>query len=634
MSTYTQTSLRKRSYVFIAVVLVILSALGGRLLYIQLLNGHMLQLRAREQWYRDLPLGSRRGNILDRNGVIMVESVATFSVYVRPVAITDPEQVATVLSRLLNMPYQFLYGKVTSRTVSEWLIRMQVPKSTAMQIVSHEMDGVFLSQTYRRTYPLGAVGGQVLGMVSVDNRGQEGIEAFYDSILRGTDGRIARASDLRGIPIPNGTEFFLPATPGFDLTLNIDSVIQNILQTQLARAYWEQGAVGVSGLVMCIQTGGIVASASAPFFDMNSQPRDCALTLMTQIKNLPMVNVLEPGSTFKILTLAIAIELGLVDESETFNCPGFRVIDGERVKCWRTKGHGVQDLVGGVKSSCNAVFMDLALRIGVERYYEFMKRFGIGSKTGVDFYGEPSGLVLPIRYVRPVDLARIGFGHAVAVSPIQFQAAINAIIGDGILRTPRFAHSVPTAGTTIDRPIREQRVISAETSRRVRDIMIQVVDAGSGRHSQVSGFQVGGKTGTAQKYVDGVIAGGKYISSFISFINVNGVPRYSVFFYVDEPSKMGYYGSIVAAPYVGYIFRDIVAYLDLSPDPQFYKPSATPDQFITLPSVAGLTTFNAVSRLQSLGVFVQVSGEGFTATGTFPAAGSRVLVGQPVVIRT
>jgi len=593
----------------------------------------MLQMRASEQWYRDLPLGARRGNIIDRNGVIMAQSVATFSVYVRPIAVTEPERVATALSSILGMSRETIYSKATSRGVSEWLVKMQIEKHVALQIIAQQLDGVFLSQTYRRTYPLGAVGGQIMGMVSIDNRGQEGLEGFYNGILAGTDGRIARASDLRGLPIPEGVEFFLPSTPGFDLHLNVDAVIQNILQTQLARAFWEQGALGVSGLVMCVMSGGIVASASAPFFDMNNQPRNDGAMLMSQIKNLPMVNVLEPGSTFKILTLAIAIEEGLVTPECRFNCPGHRMIDGERVKCWRTKGHGMQTLSEGVRNSCNAVFMDLALRIGVEKYYEYMKRFGIGSKTGVDFYGESSGLVLPIRYVRPVDLARIGFGHAVAVSPIQLLTAINAIVGDGILRTPRFANYISTASRRITSQDRG-RVVSQRTSDAVRNLMIETVNAGSGRHAQVSGFQVGGKTGTAQKYVDGIIAQGKYISSFIGFINVNGVPRYSVFFYVDEPSKMGYYGSIVAAPYVGQIFKDIVAYLNLVPNPEFNQPSQTPQQFITVPSVAGMPTINAMTVLQALGLFVQVSGSGFAATGTFPAAGSQILAGQPIVINT
>ena len=624
--------MKKRVRLFLGCVFSVLAILGGRLAYIQIFSSNMLQLRASEQWHRDLPLMARRGNIFDRNGRIMVESVPTYSVYVRPVAVTNAEAVASTLSAFLGLSHQAVYNRATNRGASEWLIKMQVDRSVALQIIAANLDGVFLSQSYRRSYPLGAVGGQVLGLVSIDNVGQEGLEAFYNNVLRGQDGRVATPSDLRGRPLPEGREFYFPSVPGFDLHLHVDATIQNILQTQIARALYDHNAVSVGGLVMDIQTGGIVASAAAPFFDMNDQPRDDVLTLLAQAKNLPIVNVFEPGSTFKILTLAIALELGLTDEDDTFNCPGFRIIGGERVRCWKTKGHGTQTLAEGVRNSCNAVMMDLSQRIGVDRYYEFLARFGIGKKSGVDFFGESAGLVLPKQYVREVDLARIGFGQAIATSPVQFVSAISAIVGDGILRTPRFVSHIPQSGTRVTSPERG-RVISQETSRRVRDLLYGVVREGSGRNAQVPGFAIGGKTGTAQKYEDGIIAQGKYISSFISFISVDGIPRYTVFLYVDQPSRMGYYGSMVAAPYVGQIFQGIVDYLNLRPDSAL-MPRPEDLVEIEIPSVAGLTTIEAIVRLKRAGFFVHTEGEGVRAVGTFPAAGEMLRRGNPVVIRT
>jgi len=621
---YTTTSLIKRTRVFLTVVVCVLVVLSGRLIYIQLIQGPTLQLRAGEQWHRDLPLGARRGQILDRNGQVMVQSVPTYSVYVRPVAVTNASQVAQVLSSQLGLSFEKVLNKATSRTASEHLIKMQVERSTAIAIIAHNLDGVFLAQTYRRHYPLGVIGGQVLGLVSVDNHGQEGLEAFYNQLLRGRDGRIATPSDLRGIPRPPGVEFFFPSTPGQDISLNIDAGIQNVLQTALARAHYEQMAQSVGGIVFDIQTGGILASGAAPFFDMNNQPRDDILALLAGMRNLPIVNVLEPGSTFKIITLAIAIEEGLIDGiDEKFNCPGFRMIGGERVKCWRRKGHGTQTLAEGVRNSCNAVFMDLALRIGVERYYQYLRRFGIGTKTGVDFYGESAGLVLPERYVRPVDLARIGFGQAIAVSPIQFITVFSALVGDGVLRTPRFASHNPGS-------VRNQRIVSPQTSATLRELLHGVVEQGSGKHSRNPGFVIGGKTGTAQKYVDGVIAQGRYISSFIAFMSVAGVPRYAVFLYVDEPSRQGYYGSIVAAPYVGEVFAGIIRQLNLQPD----IVDVGAPIFVTVPDVANMQTHQAVARLQSLGFHIDVCGEGLRAIGTFPSAGTVLERGSPVVIRT
>ncbi|MCL2228629.1 MAG: penicillin-binding transpeptidase domain-containing protein, partial [Firmicutes bacterium] len=431
------TSQKRRLKCFCAVCCCVLAVISGRLIYVQLFTASSLRILAAEQWYRDLPTMARRGNIFDSNGVLMAQSVLTYSIFVRPVAVDNPDRVAQILSDNLGLPFDFLRSRATNRSASEHLIKMQVEKDVAMNIVRNREPGILISPTYRRDYPLGHVGGQVLGMVSIDNRGQEGIEAFYDQFLRGIDGRVAVASDIRGRPIPNGQQFIVPPVPGKDMHLNIHSGVQAMVQDVIGRALVDHGAKSVSALVMNVQTGAVVASAAAPFFDMNNQPRHDAALLMSGIKNLPMINVLEPGSTFKILTLAMALEEGLISDADRFTCPGFRVIDGERVRCWRAKGHGTQTLAEGVAQSCNAVFMDLGLRLGVERFYYYLERFGIGRKVGIDSFAEPSGLLLPKQYVRNVDLARIAFGQAIAVSPIGFQTVLNAIIGDGILRTPR-----------------------------------------------------------------------------------------------------------------------------------------------------------------------------------------------------
>jgi len=275
--------------------------------------------------------------------------------------------------------------------------------------------------------------------------------------------------------------------------------------------------------------------------------------------------------------------------------------------------------------------MDLAQRIGVEKYYDYLRRFGIGVKTGVDFYGESAGLVLPKQYIRPVDLARIGFGQAIATSPVQLVSAFAAVVGDGILRTPHFVQQIPQAGVTVTGRERG-RVISAETSATMRQLLLGVVNEGSGKRAAQAGFAIGGKTGTAQKYEGGIIAQGKYISSFISFIEYQGVPRYVVFLYVDQPSRQGYYGSIVAAPYVGEIFAGIIEYLNMQPDQALVPPNAPAP--ITISSVAQMPLHMAVATLQRQGFFVQVSGEGLTALGTFPATGEVMQRGSPVVVRT
>ncbi len=629
MKLYTNTSEKRRLFSFSIIALAVVMLLSGRLIWLQLFTGYALKVKAAEQWYRDLPLMAERGTIYDANGVVMAESKVTYSVYLRPVAIIDKEETAKEISSILSMSYDNILRKAESKTVSEWLIKMQVDKETAMKLTSKNLDGVYLSQTYTRDYPLGSVGAQVLGIVSVDSNGQEGIEAYYNDYLKGYDGKIATESDLRGIKIEDGKEYYVPSIPGQDLTLHIDAEIQNILQNTILKAKEEHKAKSVSGLIVDIETGGIVASASAPFYDLNDQPRDDILTLLTDIKNLPIINVLEPGSTFKILTLAAALEEGVVSLDDTFTCHGHKTISGEKIKCWKTKGHGEQTLAEGVNNSCNVVFMELALRLGVEKYYDYLEKFGIGIKSGVDFFGESSGLLLPEDSVRDVDLARIGFGQAIAISPIQFISTVSALVGDGILRTPEFVKSIDG----VDAPSNEKgRIVSEETSKTVRELLYGVVTDGSGKKASVSGYQIGGKTGTAQKYENGVIAQGKYISSFLGYLSVENNPKYACFIYVDEPSTGVYYGSLVAAPYVGEVFGQITKNKDLSLNPEYINEDD--NVMIKIPDIVGLGIEEAASLLADLGFFIEVDGEGDKIINSFPVQGTVVKKGEPIVLVT
>ncbi len=629
MRLYTVTSEKRRLSAFFAVAMAIVMVLSGRLIWLQILTGQVLKVRAAEQWYRDLPLMAERGTIYDTNGLVLATSTMTYSVYLRPVAVKDKAGTARTIANILGLSYETILKKAQSSTVSEWLIKMQVDKPTALQLIAANLDGVYLSQTYQRTYPLGGVGAQVLGIVSVDNYGQEGLEAYYDTTLRGMDGRIATESDLRGVKVQDGLEYYIPSVAGKSLQLNLDAGIQNIVQNVISKAYTEHNAKTVAALVYDITTGGVVASASAPYYDLNEQPRDDVIKLLTQIKNSPIINVLEPGSTFKIITLAAALEEGVVSLDDHFVCSGSRTIAGERIKCWKTKGHGTQTLAEGVNNSCNCVFMDLALRLGVERYYHYLENFGIGIKSGVDFYGEPAGILLNKDRVRDVDLARIGFGQAIAVSPIQFIATVSALVGDGVLRTPRFVNQI--GDTVLDSNVK-QRIISEQTSTTLSQLLYGVVSQGSGKKAAVPGYQIGGKTGTAQKYADGHIAAGKYVSSFLGYLSIQGVPRYACYLYVDEPSNGVYYGSIVAAPYVGEIFRQIAAYKKFPFDMQY--ENGTGEVMVNVPKVKDLTVEEATAVLLKAGLFVEVDGDGSMVTGSFPVVDTTIKKGEPVVLFT
>ena len=327
--------------------------------------------------------------------------------------------------------------------------------------------------------------------------------------------------------------------------------------------------------------------------------------------------------------MAAALEEGVVSLDDKFSCTGSRTIAGERIKCWKTKGHGTQTLAEGVNNSCNCVFMDLAVRLGVERYYHYLEKFGIGMKSGVDFFGEPSGLILKQDRVRDVDLARIGFGQAIAVSPIQFIATVSALVGDGVLRTPRFVNQI--GNTPLVSNVKD-RIVSPQTSATLSQLLYGVVSQGSGKKAAVAGYQIGGKTGTAQKYADGHIAAGKYVSSFLGYLSVQGVPRYACYLYVDEPSTGVYYGSIVAAPCVGEIFRQIAAYKKLPFDMEYQN--GTGAALIAVPAVTGLTVETAVKTLEKVGLFVEVAGDGDNVTGSFPVVGTEIKIGEPVVLFT
>ena len=379
---------------------------------------------------------------------------------------------------------------------------------------------------------------------------------------------------------------------------------------------------------MDVDTGGIVAMAKTPTYDLSDIPRDDVNMLNAYSKNTMIVDVYEPGSTFKIFTTAAAIESGAVSDRDTFFCPGYRVVDGKRIKCWRSIGHGSQHLAEGVKNSCNCVFMDLALRMGTRKFYDNLRKFGFGSKTGVDFYSESSGLMMNEKSVKTVDLARIGFGQAVAVTPIQLIAGVSAVVNGGMYHTPHFVSTITDQNgkTVYEHSGEERRVISQATSEKMRGLLENVVKEGSGKKAGVAGYRIGGKTGTAQKYENGAIAQGKYVSSFVGFAPVEN-PKYAVLMIIDEPGTYAYYGSIVAAPYVGNVFSKIF-------ESKGIKPTEKIDdkELINVPYLCGKSVNAAINELEALGIKYEISGEGETVSVTLPSAGERVAKGDYMLL--
>ena len=616
---YTTQNLQKRLLCVLTIVAFVFLFVIGKLMYVQLIQGTMLQSRAISQWTRDLPLSGLRGSIVDTNGDTLASSFTSYNIYLRASNIVDAETVANLLAEILGIDYQSILQKATDKSVSERLLAQQVSGELVERILASDLDGVYIAETSTRQYPYGDLLTSVLGYTTIDNIGQSGIEAYYDNYLQGTDGYAMTESTITGVELSNSTTTFVSGIQGCTVQLTIDVGIQQILEGVLDRAMEEQQAKGATGIVMDATNGEILAMATKPSFDLNNIPRDDIETLLNYSKNTTVVDIYEPGSTFKIFTTAAALSSGVTNIDDTFYDPGYRIISGERIKCWRTQGHGHETLLEGFCNSCNSVFMDLGLRMGTEVFYQYLQKFGIGQKTGIDFYGESAGIVMDASMVRDVDLARIAFGQAIAVTPLQMLNSVCGIV-NGTRYQPRLIKSITSAnGTTKEFG---SVIVGSTVSNSVRDTINQMLEAvvsTTGECAFVAGYHVGGKTGTAQKYEDGRVATGKYVSSFIGTYPASA-PKYVMLICVDEPSAGIYYGSQVAKPYGGMIFKQMFDYLSIAPDVEMAEITAD----IEVPNLVGLSITQAGALLRSIKLDYVIIGEGEVVLTQAVPAGTKV----------
>lgn len=628
---YSLFSFRKRILAVVLVISFIFCSLVVRLFVIQIINGKELQFRATDQWTRDLAIVAPRGDILDSTGSALAVSYTTYNVYVRAREVSSPTTLATVLARELELDFDDVYKKVTKKGVSEVLIKMGISGEQAENIYHHKFLGVYLAENVARYYPYGNLLTQVLGFTSIDNVGQTGIEAYYDEKLKGVDGFSYVQSDLQGKEIGGSLRYYIPATKGNDLTLTINSKIQLVLEQTLEKIMVEQKAKNVTGLMIKPKTGEMVALSTKPSFDLNEVPRDDLEKLFDESKIKGVTDVYEPGSTFKILTVAAALEEGVTNFNDKFYCPGFRVVDGVRIKCWRTIGHGSQTLMEAFGNSCNCCFMDLALRLGKDKFYSYLEKFGLGQKTGITIAGEAKGILMDKSLVKNVDLARIGFGHAVAVTPIQLLSAVSSIINGGNKINPYFLASETDAyGNVVSFAPENKgaRTVSENTSSLVNQLL-EYAENKTGKYTFVEGYNVGGKTGTAQKYAEGGgIAQGKYISSFVGTYPAND-PEYLLLLMVDEPSAGAYYGSIVAAPYGKEVFSGLFEYLGEKKQDESVKV-----EMVSMPNLVGMCLADAITELKKLGLSFEIDGEGDFITAQLPPVGTEIAKGSEIILIT
>lgn len=616
--TYTLFSLRKRISALIIAISFLFCALLIRLSIVSLVDGKWLQEKAFNQWTRDLPITGERGKIYDTNGATLAVSKTTYDVYLRGREVDDPIGVSSYLSNLLGLEFEKVHAKAIDKTISESLVKMQIDQEVALKILNSDYKGVFLSENIGRYYPYGDLLTQILGFTTIDNVGQAGIEQYYNNMLTGLDGKYYVQSDLQGHQIDNTLSSYIPSVAGMNLQLTIDVSIQQVVETVLEQIVLDHKPKSVTCIVMNPKNGELLALGLKPSFNLNDIPRSDP-GLMSTVKNTAVVDVYEPGSTFKILTTAAALEEGKTNLNDRFYDPGYRIVDGQKIKCWKTIGHGSEDLVDGFINSCNSVFMDLALRMGTNNFYSYLKKFGIGSKTGIDIASESSGILMKQSSVKNVDLARIGFGQAVAVTPIQIITAFCAAINGGELLQPYLVKSATDSqGNVIleNNKKVKTRVISQNTSNLINNLLENVATK-RGKTTFVDGYRIGGKTGTAQKYENGVIARGKYVSSFFGTYPADN-PEYAMLLLVNEPSAGVYYGSVVAAPYAKEIFSGIFQAKNIKSQDEQQKQK----EYVEMPNLVGLSLVEACEKLVTMGLNYELDGEGGMVVAQFPPSGT------------
>lgn len=626
------------------------TGLIGRLGYIQLIWGKELQQKAEGQWTRNLAVYPKRGMIKDRNGNILAQSGSSETIAARPSQIDDPKGVAQLLAPILDLDEDELYKKLSDKSSSFVWVKRQVSREVANQVREFGIKGIDFTEEPKRYYPNRELAAHVLGFTmkyaeGEDGlKGQEGIELYYDKYLKGIPGKIVMETDARGREMPNNVDRYIPPINGLNVILTIDQVIQHFTEKAVEDAMEKYNAKKVYAIVMDPNTGEILAMANRPNFDPNEPPRELGYEGMQDyVKNFAAKDSMDPGSTFKVITAAAALDSGVMSLNSTFNCPGYRIIEGnERIRCHKAGGHGHQNFAEAMEHSCNPAFVDMALALGKNEFYNYIEAFGFGQKTGIDINGEAQGILIPREAVKNLDLARIGFGQSISVTPLQLIAATAAAINGGNYMRPFLAKALtetkidPETGEEYEEivktiePQKIRQVISEDTSKKIAQILQGVVENGSGSNAYIPGYRVGGKTGTAQKYgEDGRIIQGRHIASFIGFAPADD-PQVIVLFAVDEPEVAVDFGSVVAAPYVQMILKDTLPYLGV--EPIFDDETAELNKKVEVPDVIGKELGEAYAILDEAGLNYLSDNSGTIVKDQMPKPGAMVKVNTTVLL--
>ena len=566
-----KTSHRRKMTIFFVGIFLMIMFLIGRLVYLMVFCSEYYGAKAKDLHERERDIKAARGRILDANGVVLATNQSVCTISVIHSQIEDEDAVVDMLVKELELSEEAVRKRVEKVSSIE-RIKTNVPKETGDVIRSYGLAGVKVDEDYKRYYPYDSLASKVIGFTGADNQGIVGLEVKYDDYLQGTDGKILTLTDARGIEIENAGENRIEPVNGNDLRISLDYNIQMYCEQAAQKAYLRKEADGVSVIVMNPQNGEIQAMVNYPEFNLNepftlNYEVEGELTveeeqnLLNQMWRNPCINdTYEPGSTFKIITAAAALEEKVVSLEDSFYCPGYHIVEDRRIKCSKTTGHGAQSFEVATMNSCNPAFMILGERLGAENFYKYFEQFGLLSKTNIDLPGEAATIMHRVENIGPVELATISFGQSFQITPVQLVTTVSSIINGGKRVTPHFGVSVQDAeGNTVHTFSYDTYtgICSEETSETMRYLLEKVVSEGTGKNAKVEGFSIGGKTATSQTLPR---SENKYISSFLGFAPAEN-PQVLVLVIINNPKGV-YYGGTIAAPVAGEIFENILPYLD------------------------------------------------------------------------
>ena len=618
----------KRIKIIMLIFFIIFLFVLIKIFYIQVIEYKKINTLANDLWSRNLPVGADRGRILDRNGKVIVDNKTVASLVVVPSQIKDKKDASKKISEILNVSYDEIYKHLSKKTSIERVHPegRNLDSDIADKINSLNIDGVYLLKESKRNYIYKDLLSHVIGYTGIDNQGLSGLELKYDTILTGVNGSIKYYSDGKGNRLSLSEKYDAP-TNGQDIKLTIDLDIELALENELNLAMTKYNAEGAIGIVMDPNNGEILAMSSKPSFDPANYKN---YTEEVINRNLAIWANFEPGSTFKIVTLAAAINENKVNlfEEHFYDTGGIKV-ENATLHCWKRRGHGDETFLQVVENSCNPGFVVLGQRLGKETLFKYITALGFGKKTGIDLNGEATGILFNLDKVGPVELATTSFGQGVSVTALQQVASVSAIINGGTYYKPYIVKKVGDKENK--ETIKNENIVTKETTNLVRYALESVVANGSGRNAYIEGYRVGGKTGTAQKVgTNGAYMDGNYILSFMGFMPAND-PKYVTYIALDHPQGVTQYGGVVAAPIAKNVFKQIISIYDLKEDYEGLPMSYRWDdiKYITIPDITGKELKEASRTLKALGLNVEYTGNG-KVIDTSPKINSRVKEGSIV----